>query len=62
MFRTVQKQVKRIFLKSLHLQSPPLKIKKDMECVIPPQILLAQSLKTLEQKLLTSDHVRVSFP
>lgn len=58
MFKTVQKQAKRIFLKNLHLQSPTLKIKMDVESVIPIQTLLvAQNLKTLEQKSFTSDCV-----
>lgn len=58
MFKTVQKQAKRIFLKNLHSQSPTLKIKMDMESVIPIQTLLvAQNLKTLEQKSFTSDCV-----
>ena len=57
MFRTVQKQAKRIFLKNLHSQSPPLKIKMDMESVIPIQTLVAQNLKTLEQKSFKSDCV-----
>lgn len=57
MFRTVQKQAKRIFLKNLHSQSPTLKIKMDVESVIPTQTLVAQNLKTLEQKLFMSDCV-----
>lgn len=58
MFKTVQKQAKRIFLKNLQSQSPTLKIKMDMEFVIPIQTLLvAQNLKTLEQKSFTSDYV-----
>lgn len=57
MFRTVQKQAKRIFLKNLHSQSPTLKIKMDVDSVIPTQTLVAQNLKTLEQKSFTSDCV-----
>lgn len=57
MFRTVQKQAKRIFLKNLHSQSPTLKIKMDVDSVIPTQTLVAQNLKTLEQTSFTSDCV-----
>lgn len=58
MFKTVQKQAKRIYLRNLHYQSPTLKIKMDEESVIPTQTLLvAQNLKTLEQKLFMSNCV-----
>lgn len=57
MFRTVQKQAKRIFLKNLRSQSPTLKLKMDVDSVIPTQTLVAQNLKTLEQKSFTSECV-----
>lgn len=58
MFRTVQRQAKRIFLKNLHSQSPTWKIKMDVESAILTQIHAAQNLKTLEQKSFMSDHVK----
>lgn len=58
MFKTVQKQAKRIFLEKLWSQSPTLKIKMNMESVIPTQTLLvAQNLKAVDQKSFTSDCV-----
>lgn len=63
MSKTVQKQAKGTFLKNLHYQSPTLKVKMDVESVIPIRTLLvAQSLKTLEQRSFTSDGAEAVAP
>lgn len=62
MFRTVQKQAKRIFLKNLPSRSPTLKIKMGVESAIPTPTPVAQNPRTQERKSSPSERGGSGLP